>query len=524
MNVMRRNYRGFVLGLLGVVGCTNGGKVFDSSKGNVSDSGTGSGGSGDPNGTGGSESPSGTGGGGNSTGGVASGGANGSGGAVTSNGGATAGGSRCFGACCPADSRCYSTPAGNGSPGSECLATRDNTGQEHIQLRQQWIRATIPAGNAQGLVYGVLAGRSQLPWAMCNQTGAIGSGGYIELIDLFLGGADKSQHYATLGYAQYVPGPTVPGDAVFIPAAINQGLCYGTESVVGKPAANGIDYSLGQDEVGFGADYPPGLPKPMALKGTQGWWVGPTRATRLDADFDLGAGTTRTDLLAMLGPGGAYGAAGFSGVFYYDDTTATLHAFASLSWAVVYDATGSSHIAIPMREAETKLRFNDPGSPNCVGAYRSDAIDPTICQAGSDPLNPGWGGGDCTATTGGSACRPGESAASTTGYFLISELQQIYAPDLQNTLCVTYPGNDPATSKPRVDAEGFYDDATFGCKTANWNPNDPVNGLPQGDWCAATNSAATASCHDAWQGRSFQAFAGSKIRLGTNGAPMQCSF
>jgi len=42
--------------------------------------------------------------------------------------------------------------------------------------------------------------------------------------------------------------------------------------------------------------------------------------------------------------------------------------------------------------------------------------------------------------------------------------------------------------------------------SAKWNPSDPVNGIPHGDWCAKTNSAATADCHDAYQRKSFHAF------------------
>jgi len=171
------------------------------------------------------------------------------------------------------------------------------------------------------------------------------------------------------------------------------------------------------------------------------------------------------------------------------------------------------------------MRFNDPAKPNCVGEYRAAELDPTTCQAGSDPLKPAWCGGDCTATTGSAACRPGESAASTTGHVLISELQQIYDPDMQNTLCVVLPGNDPATSKPRVAAEGFYDAATSSCASAKWNPSLPDgSGIPKGDWCAATNTRAHDKCHDAWRLRFFHVYAGAKIELDPTGAPATCSF
>jgi hypothetical protein len=368
------------------------------------------------------------------------------------------------------------------------------------------------------LVYAVLAGRTQLPWKACNQTGGIGSGGYVELIDLFLGGADKATHYATIGYAQFAQGPSTPGDPAYFPPVVTEGFCYGTEDYAGDPA-----YRLPANIVGDGAGYPTGLPHPMSLVAGP-WRVGPTKAKRLDTDFDVSLGTTRTDLLAKLEATGEYGAAGFNGVFFYDDATGTAHAFAALSWTVVYDATGATHDAIPMREVETSFRFNDPVSPNCIGAYRAAALDSTTCVAGQDPLNPGWGGSDCSATTGNPTCGPGETAASTKGYFLISELEQIYTSDLQATLCVAYPGTDPATSKPRVDVEGFYSPATSSCRTAQWNPADPVNGLPMGDWCAKTNGPATADCHDAWRGISFHAFSGAKIKVAASGAPMTCPF
>jgi hypothetical protein len=438
-------------------------------------------------------------------------------------------GSTCVGTCCPTEKSCYSNPAtGNGSPGSECLATQDNTGQQHIQMRQQWIRAVTPAGNSSGLVYAVLAGRTQLPWKACNQTGGIGSGGYIQLVDFFLGapGSDISTHYSQVGYAKYVPGPATPGDPAFVPTdALTNGFCYGSEDYAGD-----ANYRLAANQIGDGAGFPTGLPKPMAL-GAGAWKVGPSKAKRLAADFDIGKEGNRTadqeakrvELLGKLDPAGEYGAAGFGGVFFFDDATGTSHGFGALGWVVVYDATGATHIAIPIREVELRSKFNDPKAPNCVGKYLPDALDQTTCSAGQDPTKPGWGGGDCTASTGTAACGPGESAASTKGYFIISELEQIYAPDLQSTLCVSYPGTDPATSQPRVQAEGFYDATRKGCLTSKWNPADPTNGLPKGDWCAKTNSPATADCHDSWRSISFHAFAGAKIKL-AGAAPEICAF
>jgi hypothetical protein len=513
------NRVGLTLGISGLIACSNGGKVFDSLKNEVDDSGTGSGGAGN----GGTGPSSGTG--GTSDGGAVNGGAGTGGLFIGSGSGVIVGGSgganptRCEGACCPTAAECYSDPTqGSNSPGSECLATQDNTGRDHIQLRQQWIHSTMPDGNAAGLVYAVLAGRSELPWKACNQTGAIGSGGYIELMDFFLGGADKSQHYATTGFARFVPGPTAIGDPAFTPAVVQTGFCYGIEDYAGDPA-----YRLAPDQVGDGAGFPLGLQRPMSLQAGP-WKVGPTKSKRLDADFDLTSGSTRSDLLAQLDPTGEYGSAGFDGVFYYDEATGTAHGYSPLSWVVIYDAMGTMNTAVPIREAETRNRFNDPAHPNCMGAYLTDNLDPATCLPGQDPNDPGWGGGDCSATTGSTECQPGQAPASTSGYYLISELEQVYSPDLQNTLCVTYPGTDPATARPRMEGEGFYDPQTSSCMTAKWNPADPMNGLPRGDWCAATNSPATASCHDAWRGISFHVFAGAKIAVTASDTPASCAF
>jgi hypothetical protein len=396
-------------------------------------------------------------------------------------------------------------------------------------MRQQWIRAVTPAGNATGLVYAVLAGRTQLPWKACNQTGGIGSGGYIQLVDFFLKGSDISTHYSTVGYAKYVPGPTTPGDPAFVPTpTLTDGFCYGTEDYAGD-----ANYRLAANQVGDGAGFPTGLPKPMAL-GAGAWKVMPSKAKRITPDFDIGGEDARTpaqeakrtELLGKLDKAGEYGAAGFDGIFFYDDATGTSHGFGAMGWVVVYDATGATHIAIPIREVELKSTFNDPTKPNCVGKYLPDALDQTTCVAGQDPTKPGWGSGNCTATTGKAACGPGESAASTKGYFIISELEQIYAPDLQSTLCVSYPGVDMATSQPIVQGQGFYDATRKGCLTSKWNPADPTGGLPNGDWCAKTNSKATADCHDAWRSISFHAFAGAKIKMdgATPPNPSTCAF
>ena len=87
----------------------------------------------------------------------------------------------CEGACCPTSEVCY----GNGSdgPGAECLAQRDNTGQNLIQMRQTWIRNVAPVGDTIPIVYEVLKRGSELPeWDECNMS--LGTSGYMRLTEL----------------------------------------------------------------------------------------------------------------------------------------------------------------------------------------------------------------------------------------------------------------------------------------------------------------------------------------------------
>src|SRR5689334_21227177 len=86
---------------------------------------------------------------------------------------------------------------GANAPGAACLATRDNTDQKHVSMRQTWIRATAPQGVVGGAVYAVYAGRTELPLGTplmgtpaglpdCKMNGGVvGYGGYMQLSDLY---------------------------------------------------------------------------------------------------------------------------------------------------------------------------------------------------------------------------------------------------------------------------------------------------------------------------------------------------
>jgi hypothetical protein len=468
---------------------------------------------------------------------IDSGASNSSSGTGGSSGGRAAGpAGACSTDCCPTDPSCYSTPAGNGSPGSECLATRDNTAEQHVQMRQTYINAVEPKGNAAGtLVYTILAARSQLPWAACSQpiNTSYGAGGSIELDDWFMQDTTARTFtvgdYASLGFATYVGSVTASGPTL----CLGQGQYTGIPPTTIDPVLP--DVRLGPQDMSPTTNWPAILASkypPMPLlnaDGTAGtpWSVGPTKSKRLTVDFDVSTPSGRATVLAMFDPtsptyindipGDNYG-----GIFFYEPLTGYVHAFSPLAWVTIYGTTADpAHVVqIPIREVEKKGMVNDPAHPDCIGEYQATkANDGQRCALGSDPTTADWGGGNCSQITGSATCdaSKGESAYVTAGYSLQTELEQIYSADLVSTLCVSYPG----VTLPA----GFQGDGGSSCKGPAWNAEDPVNGLPLGDWCAATNGPATANCHDAWHSVAYQTFAGTNIKLDApTGAPSTCAF
>jgi hypothetical protein len=89
------------------------------------------------------------------------------GGGVGGTGGAPPG--ECKTACCPTEDKCY--VSGKTGPGAECLATRDNTGQSKIQIRQTWVYPTTPAGLKTDVIYSALNGSTA--WPACQTPAAI---------------------------------------------------------------------------------------------------------------------------------------------------------------------------------------------------------------------------------------------------------------------------------------------------------------------------------------------------------------
>jgi hypothetical protein len=379
----------------------------------------------------------------------------------------------CTAECCPVSSECYVN--GPSGAGAECMAQRDNAtaaGGKRWQFRQTMSISAKPVGNVGAPIGTVLLLRSELPgWSVCNE--GTGQGGFIQLVDF-----DLVANTARVGFATYVK----PTD---VETVRQQGLCFASGTY------NDAKWGLPADQMSpMGAGWPKGLPPPMAL-GSAPWQFGPTKAFRLDKDFKLAA--DRAAILARFADGGDL-AGKYTGVFYLDQTTGFTHGYAPVTYIVTYDSA-TAYNAIPIREAELTAQLNDPASPDCVGVYGQYITKAGSCQGTTD--KPAWG---CP----GGECPEGQAPNVTHGYFLITEMEQVYNSTLQTTLCVAYPGGS------NTQAAGWTGDG-HSCRTSSkWDPKN--NGIPQGDWCAATNSPATADCHDAWQNLSYAAFQGFNIK------------
>jgi hypothetical protein len=378
---------------------------------------------------------------------------------------------KCEGQCCPTAAACY--PFGNPSPYSaaECLAERDNTDQPHWQFRQTMSVSTGPPGLAAAAIAALLVHSSELKSADC--AASQGTGGFIQLIDL-----DRAAKRSRTGFASYANdlAATIAGG----------GLCFAEEPSYIDPM-----YAL-PSLYAPTADWPKGLPAPMPMP----WRVGPTTAVRVDQDFVVAL--DRTAILARFDVGGdLYGNAG--GIFYMNDATGVMHGFSPLTYIVTY-TTGTVYSIVPIREAEITQRLNDPRHPNCSGMLLGASTDlPNSCVG--DSTNRAWGclAGTCSATE--------RAPTRIDGYFLLAELEQVSA--LGQTLCVLFASESgyPGWTIPQNDLR---------CRAnPNWNPMDPVKGLPRGDWCAAGNRAADDGCHDAWKSTSFSTFQAFPIRDGT---------
>jgi hypothetical protein len=402
-------------------------------------------------------------------------------------GGAGGSGGGSGAACTPTDPICYGNQPAT-SKGRECLASRDNsaTADTAVQMRQTWFRSTAPKGNTIPIVYETLANRAKLPkLTECHM--ASGTSGYIQLTDWDRSGPPEMQKART-GYATFV------NDAK---AAITNGLCMAE-----------VTYDPPERRFATPLDPALGMSLPFVAK--------PTTGRRVMQDFTL-------EQARML-------ATDTEGIFYYDEAARTTHSFGKLGWVIIWD-NATDFIALPIHEVELRTKFNDE-SLNCAGAFRASAMSPTSQCTSPDPANPPWG---CK----NDECPPGDGPNTAVGYFLITELEQIYSKVLSSTLCVSYPTGDVSIADgwAKPEAMGGWGNNCRGAliegtTTPRWNPampngpdgvtsktaGDPKrkdDGLPYGDWCSKTNQPSTDDCHDAYQSKSVGVGQAFPIRTGT---------
>ncbi len=136
-------------------------------------------------------------------------------------------------------------------------------------------------------------------------------------------------------------------------------------------------------------------------------------------------------------------------------------------------------IILPLHGVELSGKWNDD-SHNCIGKHNGAELDPILdCFPDTPNGQRLWTGG-----------------AVLKGHITIDEADQVFVEDLGSTLCVFLAGV--------ANWKGTASD----CKTSDkWKAGE----RPPGDWCAATNSPADATCQDAWRLEADFGAAGFKI-------------
>jgi hypothetical protein len=127
---------------------------------------------------------------------------------------------------------------------------------------------------------------------------------------------------------------------------------------------------------------------------------------------------------------------------------------------------GGTPITLPLHQAKL-TNGSISADNNCIGKYNAEGLDPdNLCLP--DPENPAFING-----------------AGLDAYITIEEADQVEVADIGQSLCVILSG-DPGT----------YGDGASPIAHCKRDANDAIT--LEGDWCASTNSAGTADCHDAF--------------------------
>jgi hypothetical protein len=148
---------------------------------------------------------------------------------------------------------------------------------------------------------------------------------------------------------------------------------------------------------------------------------------------------------------------------------------------IFLDAAASTHVLLPLKA--TKLLGALSEDKNCIGKYNADKLDPANSCLAEPP--------DILQF---------ENAGMLDGFITLEDADSVIVENLKQSLCVLLSGN-----------AGMYGDAG----TPNKCKRDMDGKIVyQGDWCAATNTPADASCTDA--AKFNAAFAASAVKINGN--------
>ena len=146
-----------------------------------------------------------------------------------------------------------------------------------------------------------------------------------------------------------------------------------------------------------------------------------------------------------------------------DASCAATSSAADLNLPVYLDMAASQAVLLPLRQ----LRFSNlvvSGDHNCIGKYNAAGLEPAD---------------NCIATQQNPGFFPG---GQIDAFINLEQADSVVIAPIQQTLCVVLSGDASTYGDGGVPAK---------CKRTNGKIVIP------GDWCTATNQAATAQCNDA---------------------------
>ncbi len=159
---------------------------------------------------------------------------------------------------------------------------------------------------------------------------------------------------------------------------------------------------------------------------------------------------------------------------YEDRPDGTIRAvFDEIAIPIFIEDSKTDYALLPLRELEVTARLSSDSS--CIGHINGDNLDPMTCEPKPDAFAFDNGG-------------------TYAGYVTVEDADKVDIATLGYTLCVLLSGDAKRWLGPKEPTPAGH--LIGRCAKSKGFMED--GGLPKGNWCAATNSAATADCDDAW--------------------------